>query len=147
MLHVAIREQLLCPIYALMPDHLHIVWLGVSSISDQRKATAFLRRYLEPKLAPCEFQHQAHDHVLRGRERGRNAFASICAYIAENPVRTGLAPEACAWPFTSCIVPGYPALQPTEAGFWDKFWRIYGATIEHGGPGRLAIEKSRSEVE
>jgi len=28
MLHVAARENLVCPIYCLMPDHLHLIWMG-----------------------------------------------------------------------------------------------------------------------
>jgi len=27
-LHAAARECVLCPIYTLMPDHLHLVWMG-----------------------------------------------------------------------------------------------------------------------
>ena len=29
MLHTAAREGLVCPIYSLMPDHLHLVWMGL----------------------------------------------------------------------------------------------------------------------
>src|SRR4051812_21038518 len=50
-LHAQVRERLLCPIYCLMPDHFHLVWMGIGPESDQRPATAFLRHYLERRFA------------------------------------------------------------------------------------------------
>lgn len=41
MLHAAVREQLLCPVYTLMPDHARWVWMGVAEGSDQRSQLAF----------------------------------------------------------------------------------------------------------
>jgi len=55
MLHTAAREGLLCPTYCLMPDHLHLVWMGLRLDSDQRNGTAFLRTHLKPILAPQRF--------------------------------------------------------------------------------------------
>ncbi|HEU5126264.1 MAG TPA: hypothetical protein VFW05_19630, partial [Verrucomicrobiae bacterium] len=45
MLHAATREGLFCPTYCLMPDHLHLVWMGLRLDSDQRNAMAFLRTH------------------------------------------------------------------------------------------------------
>lgn len=132
MLHVAVREQLLCPIYTLMPDHLHMVWIGVSNLSDQRRACAFLRKHLKQALAPFHLQHQAYDHVLRQSERQVKAFTATCHYIAENPVRAGLAASAANWPFTGCLVPGYPDLHPLAQEFWAIFWPIHNGAAEHG---------------
>ncbi len=129
MLHAAFRERLLCPVYVLMPDHLHFVWMGLDPASNQRQATSFLRARLEPRLAPCRFQHQAYDHVLRDSERRRSAFAAICHYVAANPVRAGLVAQADAWPFTGCVVPGYPDLGPLNPDYWARFWRIYDAEV------------------
>ncbi len=126
MLHAAAREGLLCPIYCLMPDHLHLVWMGLRLDTDQLNGTAFLRTYLEPELAPARFQPQPQDEVLREEQRKRNAFAKVCFYIAANPVRAELVTESEAWRFSGCIVPGYPKLNPAEGDFWPKFWRIYG---------------------
>ena len=53
-----------------MPDHLHLVWMGMRRESDQFNAMRFLRRQLGPMLKPYKFQHQAHDHVLREDEPG-----------------------------------------------------------------------------
>ena len=142
MLHAAAREQLLCPIYTLMPDHIHLIWMGVGSASEQRTATSFLRKQLEPHLASARWQHQAHDRVLREEERKRGAFASTCYYIAENPVRAGLANSAAAWPFTGCVVPGYPTLHTLADGFWKKFWRIYAAATARGIIGKIGDDTS-----
>jgi putative transposase len=125
MLHTLIREKLLCPIYCLMPDHLHFIWMGCSPPTNQKKAIAFFRTHLEPQLKPAKFQTQAHDHVLRVQDRRKNAFTKICNYIAENPVRAGLAITTETWSYTNCLIPGYPKLHPFVSGFWDKFWKIY----------------------
>ena len=92
LLHVAAREQVYCPAYCLMPDHIHLLWVGLRRDSDQRIGMSFLRTHLEPRLAPAKFQPQSHDHVLRAKERQEGAFAKICFYILANPVRAGLMP-------------------------------------------------------
>jgi len=125
MFHAAAREGLVCPIYCLMPDHLHLVWMGLRLDTDQINGMAFLRTYLEPVLKPAKFQPQAQDNVLREEERKRNAFAKVCFYIAANPVRAKLMKETEVWPYTGCIVPGYPRLDPVEADFWPTFWKIF----------------------
>jgi hypothetical protein len=33
--------------------------------------------------------------------------------------------ERDTWPYTGCLLPGYPKLNPSAAGFWPKFWRLY----------------------
>jgi hypothetical protein len=65
LLYTAAREGLLCPLYCLMPDHIHFVWMGLRLDTDQRNSMAFLRTHLEPLLKPAKFQMQAQDHVLR----------------------------------------------------------------------------------
>jgi REP element-mobilizing transposase RayT len=125
MLHVAAREGLLCPIYCLMPDHLHLVWMGLRLDTDQLNGMAFLRTHLEPELSPARFQPQAQDEVLREEQRKRNAFAKVCFYVAANPVRAKVISESEAWRFTGCVIPGYPKLNPADGDFRPKFWRIY----------------------
>jgi putative transposase len=125
MLHAAVRQNLSCPVYCLMPDHIHLVWMGLGRQSDQRKGMKFLRERLATVLHPHRFQHQAHDHVLRDEERRRNAFAKVCFYILANPSRAGLIQETGSWPFCGAIVPGYPALHPSERDFWPLFWKLY----------------------
>jgi len=125
LLHVAAREGLVCPVYCLMPDHIHLMWLGLRRDTDQKNGMSFLRTHLEPLLAPHKFQPQAHDHVLREEERKRDAFARICFYILANPVRAHLTKESEVWPFCGAVVPGYPRLHPLAEGFWPLFWKLF----------------------
>ncbi len=136
MFHTAAREGLLCPIYCLMPDHLHLIWMGLRLDSDQFTGMAFLRTYLEPELKPAKFQPQAQDEVLREEQRKRNAFAKVCFYIAANPVRAGLTGEKEIWPFMGCVVPGYPRLYLMDEDFWPTFWRLYGK-LRHTDAGNI----------
>jgi putative transposase len=132
MQHTAAREGLFCPAYCLMPDHIHLLWLGLRHDTDQRNGMSFLRTHLEPRLSPHRFQPQAHDHVLRDEERQRDAFTRICFYILVNPVRAGLIRETETWPFCGAVIPGYPVLPPLAEDFWPKFWRLYQ---QHRQPG------------
>lgn len=165
MLHAAAREGLFCPAYCLMPDHLHLVWMGLRLDSDQLNGMSFLRTYLEPALVgdevtsrskiagdevrsrppetqehssrsdehssrralqpPIKFQPQAHDSVLREAEREHGAFAKVCFYILDNPVKAELVTKSADWKFNGAIVPGYPTLHPLVADFWEKLWKLY----------------------
>src|SRR3954465_1877711 len=108
MLHTAARQNLYCPAYCLMPDHLHMIWMGLQYDSDQLNGITFLRTHLEPALGEGrEWQHQAHDHVLREEERRRGAFARFCFYTLANPMRAGLAKTPHRWPYIGAVVPGY----------------------------------------
>jgi putative transposase len=152
MLHACVREQLFCPAYCLMPDHLHLMWLGLAVESDQLNGMKFLRTYLNRLLKGnplekrkstmrksavdsrpqppqpqkrWELQPQAHDQVLCEEERKQDAFARVCFYILANPVRAELAASETGWPFSGAVVPGYPDLYPFQEDFWELFWKIY----------------------
>src|SRR6266496_4807260 len=130
LLHAAGRAGLFCPAYVLMPDHLHLLWMGLSLSSDQINAMRFLRRYLQteftrrsaPGKEPYQLQKQAHDNVLRAEERKRGAFASACFYVLANPVRAGLVLESSEWKWNGAVVPGYPDVHPLDEEFWPLFW-------------------------
>lgn len=135
MLHAAAREELFCPAYCLMPDHLHHVWMGLRRESDQLNAMKFLRTQLEAALGNGrEWQHQPHDHVLREEERMRNAFAGFCFYTLANPVRAELVKSEREWPYLGALVPGYPDLYPFRDGYWEMFWKLYLATRNSESP-------------
>jgi hypothetical protein len=108
-----------------MPDHLHLIWMGLNLESDQINAMAFLRTHLEPKFNPLKFQHQAHDHALKSKERLHNAFARTCQYILQNPVQAELVKDPAGWPYSGSLVPGYPKLNPLHESFWPKFKKQY----------------------
>ena len=136
MLHAATREGLFCSTYCLMPDHLHLVWMGLRLDTDQLNGMAFLRTHLEPALAPAKFQPQAHDRVLRAEQRRKNAFAEVCRYDLNNPVRAGLVANPGAWRFNRAVVPGYPRLHPLEPDYWPTFWKLF-AKARHPDAGNL----------
>jgi REP element-mobilizing transposase RayT len=129
MLHAAAREELFCPTYCLMPDHIHLVWMGMRREADQKNGMKFLREHLAPKLRPHRFQHQAHDHVLRAEQRKRNAFAKVCFYIIDNARKEGLVEHPKEWEFCGAIIPGYPLIHPLEEDFWPTFWKLYLAAL------------------
>lgn len=136
MLHTAAREGLFCPVYCLMPDHLHFVWMGLRPDSDQRNGLAFLRTYLEPDLRPARFQPQAHDSVLRQAEREHHAFAKVCFYILENAVKARLVARPEDWNYSGAVIPGYPTLHPLKPDFWEMFWGLYAQAL-HPDAGKI----------
>lgn len=125
LLHAGARYHLACPVYVLMPDHWHLVWLGLAEESDQRNATRMLRKHLQSHLRSARLQDRAHDHVLRDDEMNRNALMAACHYVRENPARAKLVPEWQAWPFVGAMVPGYPDFDPRAEDFWADFWKIF----------------------
>ena len=135
LLHAAAREHLYCPAYCLMPDHLHLIWMGMRRETDQLDAMKFLRTHLEPALGNGrEWQHQPHDHVLREEERRRNAFGRFCFYTLANPVRDELVKRERDWPYSGAIIPGYPTLHPFAEDYWEHFWKLYIAERESEPP-------------
>src|SRR5947209_17699907 len=78
--HTAFRYGLCCPIYCCMPDHLHLLWIGLLKGSDQRLAARYFHRHLNPILEKLgtRLQAESYDHVLREEERERGAFEEVC---------------------------------------------------------------------
>jgi putative transposase len=68
MLHTCHRFHLVCPVYVAMPDHVHLIWLGNSTESDQRKATTFLRSHLKPGKESWQNQRFVIFHKLKHPE-------------------------------------------------------------------------------
>jgi putative transposase len=134
--HTMFRYGLCCPIYCCMPDHIHLLWVGILDASDQRNASKFFRTLINPILEKfgARLQQQPYDHVFRDDERNRSAFEQVVDYIARNPERAHLvAVDKCQeYPYTGCLVPGYPDLSPWQDGYWDLFWRTYENLRKHG---------------
>ena len=69
LLHAAAREGLFCPVYVLMPDHAHLIWMGLRVDSGQRNGMKFLRKHLAGHLRrrglAFELQKQSYDSVLK----------------------------------------------------------------------------------
>lgn len=124
-LHAAVQYNLLCPAYCLMPDHIHILFRGVARGADQRLAVSFLRRHLNIEMAPCQLQREPYDHVLRRKDLEREAFRAVACYIADNPVRAGMARVAADYPYSGAVLPGRPHADLHHPKFWDVFWEMH----------------------
>lgn len=132
LLHAAVRENLFCPAYVLMPDHMHLLWLGMWAASNQSNAMRFLRKYLQREFArrspsgvEYQLQKQSHDSVLIEKDRTRGALSKACFYVLDNPRRKGLVEHSHNWPHSGALVPGYPFLHPLADDFWPSFWKFY----------------------
>ena len=153
MLHAAAREGIFCPVYCLMPDHTHHVWMGLRPATNQLDAMRFLRGQFNLGLEETwcrthratdpspnhngesdprrwSLQDQAHDHVLRPAERERDALQRTCDYVLNNPVRAALVERTADYPYCGAIVPGYPRLHPLEDRFWPLYWRLFAEARE-----------------
>ncbi len=130
LLHACTRYGIAAPVFVLMPDHLHLLTLGLARAADSRLAIHFLRKHLALAIAPACWQSQVHDHVLRNEERNRDAFVTIAHYIQQNPVRAGFVERAEDYPFMAGCVPGYPELDARQEDYWERFWRCYRFLVE-----------------
>lgn len=134
--HTTFRYALCCPIFCLMPDHLHMMWIGILDGSDQLPAIKHFRKRFNESLDKIGYrlQEQAYDHVLRDDERQEHAFTETCEYIARNPERAGLVEvdQFATYKYSSCIVPGYPELEPFQSDYWERFWRAYSYMRTNG---------------
>ena len=134
--HTMFRYRLCCPIYCCMPDHLHMLWVGISEESDQRKGVKYFRKHMNALLRTwaVKFQQQPYDRVLRDDELNEKAFEDLCEYIARNPERAKLVNANCFrdYEYTGCLIPGYPELSVWQEDFWMRFWRTYSYLRKHG---------------
>lgn len=134
MIHTLVRHSLMCPTYCLMPDHIHLLWLGCASASDQRIAATLFRGTINPLLAPEKLQREAYDHVLTAAERQSNAFQSVSHYILENPVRKNLVTTWEDYEYSGAVIPGFADLPIRRSDYWDVFWKVYNRQVVESAP-------------
>ncbi len=134
MLHALVRENLLCPVYCLMPDHAHVIWMGTSGASDQQVAMRFLRTHTAKFLRAGAWQRQPFDHVLRGHERKQGAFMAACGYVLQNPVRKKFCTDWREYPYAGALFPRYPTLDPRHPDFWELFWKLRNERMAREAP-------------
>jgi len=115
-----------------MPDHLHLLWMGLCEDSDQRNTMKFLHKHLAAELArrsltgvEFQLQKQSHDRVLREKDRLCGAFEKSCFYILDNPCRKELVDRPSDWPYLGAVMPGHPFLHSLDEDFRESFWKIY----------------------
>ncbi len=125
-IHQAMRESLtsasvrhasLVPVYCLMPDHFHVMFLGLNEESRPKLAMERFKyefgNWLKEFHPDVDLQKGYYDHIVR-RSEGWEVQAR---YFALNPVRKGLAQDIFEWPFTGSI--GYEL----EEVLLDAWWR------------------------
>lgn len=125
--HTTARYRLICPAYCLMPDRGHFFWIGYCEQSDQRLAAAHFRTAWNSGLRKKGFalDFAGCEHVGRNHTPPAKAFAAAAQYVFDTPVRASLVPEWNAYPYLGAMAPGYPDLDPRDADFWERCWRIY----------------------
>jgi len=128
-----------------MPDHIHLLWLGIVDGCDQQLAMQHFRARVNEVLQvyDCRLQDQAYDHVLKETDRLEEGFKALVDYISRNPERGGLVDREgfASYPYTSCLIPGYPELELFSDEYWTRFWRTY-AYLRKNGLFRLRDRKS-----
>ena len=122
LLHTCLRYHLATPVYCLMPDHIHLFWIGLAESSDQRRASSFFRKYFGQHMRP-NWQQQPHDHVVREDERRTGRYADTVQYILANPVRANLVEQWENYPYLGAMLPGYPDLDRRNPDFQERFWK------------------------
>lgn len=134
--HSQFHFAIACPVFCLMPDHMHLVWMGILDSSNQKLAMKHLRKRVNECLGKIgfELQGQPYDHVLTEDERQEESFTATCEYIARNPERAGLVgvDEFAKYGNSGCLVPGYPELKPFEPDFWMRFERVVSYLRKNG---------------
>jgi putative transposase len=95
-------NECVVPVYCFMPDHAHVMIMGMDEHSDSlaamKKFKTLSGTWLHGKRLP-QWQKNFFDRVLRCGEDWRIQ----ARYIAENPVRAGLASDWSQYPFTGAI--------------------------------------------
>jgi REP element-mobilizing transposase RayT len=101
-LSIVARKHDFRSIYCFMPDHLHLVSLGLTDRSDVLQGIDEFKQlsgyWLGLRVPPVRWQKSFHDRIIR-----THALAPMVQYLLENPVRRGLASHWREYPFTGAI--------------------------------------------
>ena len=125
LLHWLVRYHQCCPVYCLMPDHAHFVFIGLNQHADQRPLIREFSREWNQLLQPVQLAKQAYDHVIREQDRAKDGFPDLIHYVLHNPVHKNLVTDWKKWPYSGTLLPGYPRLHLTDEYFWENFWKGY----------------------
>ena len=107
----------LVPLYCLMPDHLHVMFLGQNDQSRPKLAMDRFKyefgNWIEEFHPDLDVQKDYYDHIVRRSE----GWERQARYIALNPVRKGIATEIFDWPFIGSI--GYDVREVLLDAWWQ----------------------------
>ncbi len=89
-------------IYCFMPDHLHLISIGIDEKSDHLRGVEDFKQlsgyWLKSRLPLFQWQKSFYDRVLRQTELGTQV-----RYVIDNPVRKRLVREWRDYPFIGSI--------------------------------------------
>jgi REP element-mobilizing transposase RayT len=104
------------PIFCLMPDHLHVLMLGLSDASQPKRAMEGFKQksgeWFAKQWSDVGWQKDFYDRIVRQGE----GYENVARYIALNPVRAGLASDVYEWPYVDSI--GYEFRETIEDAWW-----------------------------
>ena len=110
------RFQCRIPIYCFMPDHLHVISMGMTQQADGKRAMDFFKSksglYLETSRADYRWQTDYHDRIIRRSEEWRKKVF----YIFQNPVRAGIVEDPWTYSLTGSI--GYDLEELIHDAAW-----------------------------
>lgn len=81
LLHAAARQGLFCPAYCLMPDHIHLMWMGMKISTDQIVSMRFLRTHLA-----TEFERSSRPTIQSNSKSNRMTMFSARKIESETPL-------------------------------------------------------------
>ncbi|CAN5690627.1 hypothetical protein BH11ARM2_BH11ARM2_18570 [soil metagenome] len=109
------RHGCTVPIFTAMPDHLHILMLGMADDTNITKAFDQFKRLSGTGFTKIEngpvWQPRSHDEILRD-----GAWPGKARYIAQNPYRANLCNPDEPWPYTGSI--GHDLQEIILDAFW-----------------------------
>jgi putative transposase len=109
-LQCAEREQIAITAYCFMPNHLHLLTLGMAPPSDSLRFVNAAKQesgfWYSRRTGQSLWHRYSWDRVLRANDTGIN----VVRYILMNPVRAGLAADPFAYPFSGSRVYSREAL-------------------------------------
>jgi len=97
-------EQIAMAAYCFMPDHLHVLAIGLTEASDARRFVGSAKQRSGYRHARDQqqklWQRSAWDRVLRSDEDTQ----TVLRYVLMNPVRAGLVGEPLEYPHSGSMV-------------------------------------------
>jgi REP element-mobilizing transposase RayT len=96
------KHRCLVPIYCFMPDHIHAVLEGQNPRADTWRSIVDFKQQTGLWLsrhATARWRKDFFDHIIHADED----LAAQIRYVANNPVRKGLASDWRSYPFTGAI--------------------------------------------
>ncbi|MDR3692780.1 MAG: hypothetical protein P4L46_25595 [Fimbriimonas sp.] len=97
------RFDCLIPIYCFMPDHLHVISMGMTHMSNGKLAMDAFKQssgqYFYNSGNRFRWQDEYHDRIIRRSEEWRKKVF----YVFQNPVRARLVHDPRSYPFTGSV--------------------------------------------